>query len=202
MVSIVPNISAVSSCQVLIAILQLAYSGERAAGYAYRGHWHSVSNTDERREIEKIENEEWHHRKLIGEMPQSLNSRPNSYREVRAIIIGKTLGVLCHLGGWLAPMFGAGRLESGNIREYETAARHARDCGRDDLVDCLLTMAEVEWDHERYFRSKVLTHRFASRLSLWPEPPPKETIRDGFHRTSQVTLSETVFSVPSGSYPT
>ena len=35
----------------LIAVLQLAYSGERAAGYAYRGHWHSVSDADERARI-------------------------------------------------------------------------------------------------------------------------------------------------------
>jgi mannosidase alpha-like ER degradation enhancer 2 len=58
-------------------------------------------------------------------------------REVRAAIIGRVLGVLCHVTGWVAPMYGAGRLESRNIREYETAARYARDCGRDDLVDCL-----------------------------------------------------------------
>jgi demethoxyubiquinone hydroxylase (CLK1/Coq7/Cat5 family) len=42
----------------LILILKLAYSGERAAAYAYRGHWHSVRNPDERARIEAIENEE------------------------------------------------------------------------------------------------------------------------------------------------
>ena len=93
-------------------------------------------------------------------------------------------------------MFGAGRLESRNIREYETAARYARDCGRHDLVECLLTMAEVEWDHERYFRSKVLSHRWARRLPLWPEPAPKNTIREGFHQGATVTMNP--FSVPSG----
>ena len=31
----------------LIETLQLAYSGELAAGYAYRGHWNSVSDADE-----------------------------------------------------------------------------------------------------------------------------------------------------------
>ncbi|HEX9422281.1 MAG TPA: hypothetical protein VF899_03510 [Pyrinomonadaceae bacterium] len=82
----------------------------------------------------------------------------------RACIIGRVLGVLCHVMGWLAPMYGAGRLESRNIGEYETAARHARDCGRDDLTDCLLTMAEVEWEHEKYFRSRVLVHPLRRRL--------------------------------------
>ena len=74
-------------------------------------------------------------------------------------------------------MYGAGKLESRNIREYETAARYARDCGSLDLIDCLLEMAEVEWDHEHYFRSCVLQHRLGRRLPIWPEPPPKESIR-------------------------
>jgi rubrerythrin len=169
-----------SDLQRLIALLQLAYSGELAAAYAYRGHWNSVSDADERTRIKEIENEEWHHRLLVGEMLQSLNSKPNAFREVRAGIIGRTLSLLCHLSGWLVPMYGAGKLESGNIVEYETAARHARNCGRDDLIDCLLTMAEVEWEHERYFRTRVLSHRWAKRLPIWPQPPSKETIRRSF----------------------
>jgi hypothetical protein len=79
-------------------------------------------------------------------------------------------------------MYGAGRLESRNIVEYETAARRARDCGREDFVDCLLTMAEVEWEHENYFRSRVLLHPLGRRLPLWPVPPPKEAIRRSFEQ--------------------
>ena len=56
----------------LIALLQLAYSAERAAAYAYRGHWHSVADTDERVRIKQIEDEEWHHRELVGEMLKKL----------------------------------------------------------------------------------------------------------------------------------
>lgn len=164
----------------LINILQLAYSGELAAAYAYRGHWHSVSDEDERARIEQIENEEWHHRRLVGEMLEKLEAQPDQRREKRALIIGRTLGFLCHLTGWLAPMYGAGRLESRNIREYETAARYARDCGCDEFIDCLLTMAEVEWEHENYFRSRVLVHFLGKRLPIWPKPPTKENIRDSF----------------------
>lgn len=162
----------------LINILQLAYSGELAAGYAYRGHWHSLNDPDDRAQVKKIEDEEWHHRKLVGEMLQSLGAGPNKRRELRATILGRTLGLLCHVTGWFAPMYGAGRLESRNIVEYETAARYARECGRTDLIDCLLTMAEVEWEHERYFRSCVLRHRWSERFTVWPEPPPKESIRN------------------------
>ena len=169
----------------LIALLQLAYSAERAAAYAYRGHWHSLVATDERARIKQIEDEEWHHRKLVGEMLRALNSAPNGQREIRSLLIGRALGLLCHLMGWLAPMYGAGRLESRNIREYETAARYARDCGHQEFVDCLLTMAEVEWEHERYFRSRVLLHSWARKLPLWSEPPPKETIRKSFAGEAQ-----------------
>ena len=111
----------------LIALLQLAYSGELAAAYAYRGHWHSVRDPDERTAIQNIENDEWQHRKLLGDLLTSLEAGPLHPRETRAAIIGRTLGWLCHVTGWLAPMYGAGRLESNNIREYETAARHARE---------------------------------------------------------------------------
>lgn len=162
----------------LINILQLAYSGELAAGYAYRGHWHSLSDPDERARVKQIEDEEWHHRKLVGEMLSSLGAGPDKRREPRARIVGRTLGLLCHVSGWFVPMYGAGRLESRNIVEYETAARYARECGRTDLIDCLLTMAEVEWEHERYFRACVLGHRWSKRFTIWPEPPPKESIRN------------------------
>jgi rubrerythrin len=172
----------------LIALLQLAYSAERAAAYAYRGHWHSVTDAQERARIKQIEDEEWHHRHLVGQMLESLDAQPNGQREVRSLIIGRVLGTLCHVMGWLAPMYGAGRLESRNVREYETAARYARDCGREDFIDCLLTMAEVEWEHEKYFRSRVALHPVGRELSLWPAPPPKETIRESFARELEDSL--------------
>jgi rubrerythrin len=163
-----------------VSLLQLAYSGELAAALAYQGHWRSVSELAERSRIQTIENEELHHRRQVGEMLKSLNSAPDAAREKRAVIIGRSIGFLCHVLGWLAPMYGAGRLESRNVKEYEAAARFAWGCGRRDFVDCLLTMAEVEWEHENYFRSNVARHWLGRRLRLWPKPPPKETIRSSF----------------------
>jgi demethoxyubiquinone hydroxylase (CLK1/Coq7/Cat5 family) len=52
--------------EMLIHILRMAYSGEKAAGYAYSGHWRSVKDPTERRQIRKIENEEWEHRAIVG----------------------------------------------------------------------------------------------------------------------------------------
>jgi rubrerythrin len=172
----------IESRQKLIDLLQLAYSGELAAAYAYRGHWKSVRNSDQQTAIQNIENDEWRHRKLVGEMLVSLESGPSRRRETRANLIGRTLGFLCSVTGWLAPMYGAGRLESRNIREYETAARYARECGRSDLIECLLEMAEVEWDHEHYFRARVQEHFAGRRLPLWVQPPAKEMIRVSFER--------------------
>ena len=172
--------SAAASQQKLIALLQLAYSAERAAAYAYRGHWHSVVDLEEQARIRQIENEEWHHRELVGGMLEKLGAHPSHQREIRSLLLGRALGFLCHLMGWFAPMYGAGRLESRNVREYETAARYAHACGHDEFTDCLLTMAEVEWEHEYYFRSRVLQHSFARRLKLWPPPPAKKTIRESF----------------------
>jgi hypothetical protein len=161
----------------LVRILQLAYSGERAAGYAYRGHWRSVASPEEAARIQKIEAEEWHHRELVGGLLKELGAGPNPAREVRAWMIGRALGVLCHVSGWFLPMYGAGRLESHNIVEYEDAARFAIEAGYGRFLDCLLAMAEVEWEHEQYFRARVLEHPWHRIFKVWPAPPPKSSIR-------------------------
>lgn len=171
-------------------LLKLAYSAERAAAYAYRGHWQSVSNPEEKRRIQEIENEELHHRRLVGEMLAKLGAQPNPLREGWCAFLGRALAVLCNLGSWLIPMYGAGRLESKNVREYETAARYARACGHADFVESLLIMAEVEWEHERYFRARVSAHRWAKRIPLWQAPPPKETIRSTFENETLPTTGE------------
>jgi hypothetical protein len=168
--------------EALAAILRLAYSGELAAALAYRGHWKSVSDPDERARIRQIEDEEWHHRELVGGMLASIGMAPSPARERRARAVGRTLGLLCRIAGWLAPMYGAGRLERRNITEYEMAARLAVRAGQPEFVDCLLTMSEVEWDHEQYFRSRVLAHRLSARLPMWPAPPPRSEIRASFER--------------------
>jgi hypothetical protein len=89
------------------------------------------------------------------------------------------------VSGWLLPMYAAGRLERRNVGEYEAAARFARLCGRDDFVDCLLTMAEVEWDHEAYFRSRVELRELARRF-LWRPLPPRAAIRASFARETAI----------------
>ncbi|HZH90386.1 MAG TPA: ferritin-like domain-containing protein [Pyrinomonadaceae bacterium] len=165
----------------LINILRLAYSAEMAAAYAYRGHWRSVKDEATRTRIRRIEEEEWHHRRLVGRMLEQVGAEPDRTRELRAIVIGRALGAMCHVTGWLLPMYGAGKLESRNINEYETAARHASRAGHAEFVDCLLTMAEVEWEHEKYFRACVESHKLGAWIPVWPQPAPKESIRSTYN---------------------
>lgn len=166
----------------LVRILRLAYSGELAASLAYAGHWRSARRESERLRIREIELEEIHHRELVGGMLAELGFAPDASRERRAKLIGTILGALCHVAGRFAPIYGAGRLESRNIREYETAARFAALSGNARFVDCILTMAEVEWEHEHYFRGALEGHPLLRLVPLWPPPPAKTEIRASFAR--------------------
>jgi len=143
----------------LIRILQNAYSGEVAAAYAYRGHWRSLKESPERVRIMQIEEEEWDHRRRVGQLLEKLGAKPRPIREKVFWTIGRSLGVTCHVSGWFMPMYFAGRLESKNSIEYEDAAAFAKELGMDDCVAELLDMARVELEHEEYFRSVVTGHR-------------------------------------------
>lgn len=161
----------------LIAVLQNAYSGEYAASLAYDGHAQSVRDAREKAEIREILNQELEHRAFVGKMLAELGSGPDPRKEKIMAFVGSTISMLCRLGGWFIPMYGAGKLEAGNIVEYEIAARHALASGRPELVDCLLRMAEIEWDHELYFRRKAVQSVWSRVLPIWPAPPPREQIR-------------------------
>jgi len=164
----------------LILVLQNAYSGEYAASLAYDGHAKSVSDPVEKAEIRAILQQELEHRELVGGLLASLGSGPDSFKERKMAVIGGTISLLCRIGGWFIPMYGAGRLEAGNIVEYEDAAKLAIGAGRKDMLECLLNMAEIEWDHELYFRRKAESSVWRRVLPLWPAPPPRASIRSGY----------------------
>jgi rubrerythrin len=161
----------------LVSLLRAAFSGELAAAIAYHGHERSVADADEKREIRRIRRQELKHRRAVGRMLGALGARPSRWRELRASVVGRLLWVWCFAGGWFTPMYGAGRLERRNIAEYETAARLALEAGRQEFVHCLLEMAEVEWDHERYFHAKARSHWLMRALPDWDDPPPRAEIR-------------------------
>lgn len=161
----------------LVRLLQAAHAGERAAAFAYAGHWRSVRQPADRVRIREIEAEEWDHRRRVGRMLAALGAAPAAARERRMAIIGRVVAVLCFLSGRFVPMYGAGRIERRNVHEYVDAATFARRAGHVELVDELLDMAQVEWDHERYFRGQV-TGRWQLRLlPLWPELGTRDSLR-------------------------
>lgn len=154
----------------LVALLQLAHSGERAAAYAYSGHWRSVRQAEDRATIKRIEAEEWDHRSRVGRMLAALDAQPARAREreLKMMVIGRAVALLCFVSGRFVPMYGAGMIERRNVHEYVEAARLARVSAHPEFVDELLEMARVEWDHEHYFRSQVSGRWQLRLLPLWP----------------------------------
>jgi demethoxyubiquinone hydroxylase (CLK1/Coq7/Cat5 family) len=171
----------------LVRLLQDAHAGERAAGFAYNGHWRSVRGVNSA-EIRKIEVEEWEHRACLFKMLCELGEKPRVSRELAMILVGSVIFVLCRLGGWLnvagfgwfVSMYGAGKLEQGNIVEYQIAAKYARLAGYPHFVPELLHMAEIEWDHEFYFRSRCLESKWSRYVPIWMAPPARELVAREF----------------------
>jgi rubrerythrin len=148
------------SRQNLIRILQNAYSGELAAAYAYRGHWRSLKKSAaERERIRQIEAEEWTHREEVGKWLKILEAKPRKVKEAILWTIGRSLGAACYVSGWFFPMYFAGRLESGNVMEYEDAAAFAKGLEMTECFEELMEMARVEQEHEDFFRAVVAKHR-------------------------------------------
>jgi rubrerythrin len=148
----------------LAGILRSAYSGELAAGLAYRGHRTSLSDRNERAAVAQIEREEWTHRSAVGVLLHGLGAKPQPLREVWMWIIGTSVGISCHLGNRILPMYFAGRLEHSNVAEYENAATCARELGLADYERALLEMAGVERGHEEFFLRAVAPHPWLPAL--------------------------------------
>ncbi|MEP7055640.1 MAG: ferritin-like domain-containing protein [Actinomycetota bacterium] len=161
----------------LVTLLQLAHSGELAAAYAYAGHWRSVRGEPDRAAIRTIAADEWDHRRKVHRMLLDLGARPAPLRELRMTIVGRTVAAMCFLTGRFIPMYGAGRIERRNVHEYVDAAAFAIAAGQPELVAELLDMAQVEWDHERYFRGQVSGHWQLRLVRLWPALGPRESLR-------------------------
>lgn len=79
-------------------------------------------------------------------------------------------------------MYGAGKLESTNIAEYEVAARLAFLAGHKQFIDELIEFAEIEWDHELYFRKKSQSHFLFSIFPKWQFPKSRDEIKLDFEK--------------------
>jgi hypothetical protein len=178
---------AAEALEALVHRLRMAYAGELGAARAYAGHWRSIrrrrpGGEAQRRTIRCIQAEEMEHRAQVGAMLRALGHRPGRLRDAAFWCIGTAIAGSCFAGGWYAPMYGAGRIERRNVWEYEDAARLAARSGRPDLAGPLLAMAEVEWDHERFFHDQVRSHWLHARLGSWASPLPRADLRASFAR--------------------
>ena len=102
----------------LVDLIQMAYSAEKAAAFAYIGHAASVKNKEEKVAIKQIEIDEWNHRAEVMLLMKEYDIPVSKWYEFKFHVIGKLISGSCFVIGWFMPFYFAGRLESGNVCEY------------------------------------------------------------------------------------
>lgn len=139
----------------LVDLLQMAYSAERAASFAYIGHQAALKDPIDKAAIKQIEEDEWHHRKCVLAIMKTYNIPISKYYEFKFYIIGKFIAFSCHVIGWFMPFFFAGRLESGNVCEYFVMMHYFEELDIHDHDQILYEMAIKEKEHEDYFLERI-----------------------------------------------
>lgn len=139
----------------LVRSLQMAYSAERAACFAYQGHAGAVNDPQEKIAIRQIELDEWHHREEVLAIMNEYNIPVSKFFELRFYIIGKVISASCYVIGWFMPFFFAGKLESGNVCEYFKMMQYFHELGITKHNQVLYEMGIREKEHEVYFLEKI-----------------------------------------------
>jgi hypothetical protein len=139
----------------LVELLQKAYSGEKAAAFAYQGHAGSVKDEEEKIAIRQIETDEWNHRASVLQIMNQYEIPVSKYYEIRFHIIGKVISCSCYVIGWFMPFFFAGRLESGNVCEYFRMMQYFHELNILEHNHVLYEMGIKEKEHEVYFLGKI-----------------------------------------------
>lgn len=154
----------------LVRSLQLAYSAEKAAAYAYIGHAKSVSNPDQKKAIKQIEIDEWHHRAEVLKIMEEYDIPVSKYYEIKYAVIGRLISASCFVIGWFMPFFFAGKLESGNVCEYFVMIHKFHSLGIRKHDKILYEMGIKEKEHEVYFLSMIKHKKwlpFFERVFSW-----------------------------------
>jgi hypothetical protein len=151
-------------------LLQLAYSAERAASFAYQGHAGAINESEDKIRIKEIEVDEWEHRAEVLKIMQEYEIPVSGWDETKYYIIGKIICYSCYVIGWFMPMYFAGRLESGNVNEYFIMKEYFNKIGITKHDAALIEMGMKEKEHEVYFLSKIKTHKwlpFFEKVFSW-----------------------------------
>ena len=139
----------------LVRLLQLAYSAEKAAAFAYVGHAGSVRDPEQKVAIKRIEMDEWGHRDTVLHIMKKYDIPVSSYNEVKYHIIGRFISAGCYVLGWFMPYYFAGRLESGNVCEYFIMMHYFHELGIKEHDAELYEMGMKEKEHEVYFQKSI-----------------------------------------------
>jgi hypothetical protein len=156
----------------LIIFLQLAYSTEKAAPFAYIGHAGSVRNPEAKQAIRQIELDEWKHREEVLAIMQQHETPVSRKYEWYFHLVGKLIGYSCYVIGWFMPIYFAGRLESGNVCEYFRMKHYFNELGIHEHDQVLCDMGIKEKEHEVYFPEAIkgsLWLPFFEKLFFWGE---------------------------------
>lgn len=154
----------------LATLLQRAYSGEKAAAFAYIGHARSLRDPAAKAAVRQIELDEWKHRENVLALMRRYEVPVSRWLEVKLHIIGRVISASCHVIGRFMPFFFAGKLESGNVCEYFVMMRHFHTLGIHDHDAMLYEMGMKEKEHEVYFLEQIRQSRLLplfERLFSW-----------------------------------
>ena len=143
----------------LVKLLQRAYSGEKAAAFAYIGHARSLRDPAAKEAVRQIEADEWQHRENVLGLMQRYEVPVSRWLEVKLHVIGRIIAASCHVIGRFMPFFFAGKLESGNVCEYFVMMRHFHSLGIHEHDTMLYEMGMKEKEHEVYFLEQVKSDR-------------------------------------------
>ena len=143
----------------LVRLLQLAYSAEKAAAFAYIGHAGSVKSPEEKASIRQIELDEWQHRETVLSLMRQYDVPISRYFEFKYHILGRLISASCYVIGWFMPYYFAGRLESGNVCEYFIMMRYFNELGITSHDEALYEMGMKEKEHEVYFQNGLRSNR-------------------------------------------
>jgi len=135
--------------------LRKAYSGEKAAAFAYIGHAGSLKKPEDKAAVRQIERDEWGHRENVLRIMQKYDIPISRFYEIKFHLIGRFISASCYVIGWFMPYFFAGKLESGNVCEYFVMMRHFRSLGITEHDEILYEMGMKEKDHEVYFLQQI-----------------------------------------------
>jgi hypothetical protein len=151
----------------LVKLLQKAYSGEKAAAFAYIGHARSLRDPAAKAAVRQIEEDEWKHRENVLGLMRRYDVPVSRWLEVKLHIIGRIISASCHVIGRFMPFFFAGKLESGNVCEYFVMMRHFHSLGIHEHDAMLYEMGMKEKEHEVYFLGQIRTSRLLPLFQRW-----------------------------------